>query len=188
MQHPAVAVWPNWVDLIIVIVVARGCYTGFAHGLVAEILTDVGAVAVTALTVNAWSIVLDWLRNWLIRVPPDVLAPAVFWGVFLILLMGLRIVLRRVAGLVKWERLHWTIQGIGMVLGGLRGLWWSGFLVLALTTSGFTYATASVRERSVLGRRLVQISRTGVDHVAQWFPWALERKPLLIPPVNPATP
>lgn len=188
MQDFAVVVWPNWLDLVIVILVARGCYTGFAHGLVTEILTDLGAVTVTALTVNAWGVVLERLETWLTRVSSDVLAPATFWGVFLILLVGLRILLRRIAALVKWERLHWTIQGLGLVLGGVRGLWWSGVITLALTASGVPSLAGSVRERSVLGPQLVQVARTTVESVAEWFPGAQHRKPFLIPPVNPATP
>lgn len=180
----AVAIWPNWVDLIVIICVARGCYSGFAHGLVTEILTGIGAVAVTVLTVSSWSVVLGWLTHWLPRLPLPILAPAVFWGVFLIVLVGMRILLRALVRLVKWERLHWLIQGSGLVLGGVRGLWWAGLIVLAFTTSGFAYLASSVQERSVLGPRLVRIFHAALETVVDRLPGAQERKSSAIPPVN----
>ena len=49
--------WPNWVDLIILILILRMSYNGFGRGLLMEMLQLAGAVAITCLSVNYWGLV-----------------------------------------------------------------------------------------------------------------------------------
>jgi uncharacterized membrane protein required for colicin V production len=64
------------------------------------------------------------LQGWL-WIDPAYAPVVVFWLIFLMMALALRVVLARLGDVIKWERLHWTIQGLGLILGGLRGLWWS---------------------------------------------------------------
>ena len=176
--------WPNWVDLIIVTLVLRACYNGFGRGILAELLSLIGAVSVTALTVNYTETVKGKLGSWL-WFNPSVNAFLVFWGLFLILLFAVRLLLRRVTEVLKWERVSWLTQGIGMVLGGVRGVWWSGFIILALSSSGFSYLQESVEHRSLLGPRLLELSQANLERIADQFPGAQGRGETLIPPAKP---
>ena len=177
---------PNWVDLIVVIIVFRTCYNGFVRGVVTELLYAVGAVAATVAAINFWPVLLALLLAW-VPLAPSVLAPLVFWGVFLIGLGLIRFVLNRVSEMMKWERLHWTISGIGLLLGGARGLWWAGLVLLACVTSGFDYLQASVQERSVVGPRLIALFRQAVIEVSDRAPGAAHRTRTLLPPVKDDT-
>ena len=172
--------WPNWVDLIIVILLVRGCYSGFGRGLWAELLSLVGAVSAVVLTINYSRVVMDWLRPW-IPWNPMVAQFLMFWGVFLIAVLAIHVLLRRVAEVIKWERFHWLPQGAGFLLGGLRGLWWSGFVLVALASSGFVYLQESVEQRSVSGPRLLPIARNVLDQVTERFPGAQYRGNPLVP-------
>ncbi len=175
--------WPNWVDLIVIITVFLASYNGFVRGIICEILYGVSAVAVTVMTINWWPRVLDQLRD---RVPasPSVLAPIVFWAVFALALIVVKFALKRVADLLKWEQVHWLIQGVGMVIGGVRGLWWAGLFTLALTTSGFDFLRQSVEDRSVFGPRLTQLFRQAVVMVSDRAPGTEYRTQNLLPSVN----
>ena len=153
--------------------------------MVTEILYLLGAISVTALTVNYWNLLLSWVRPWS-SLPVQLIAPIVFWALFLIVLVFAHMVLHRLTGLIRWERLHWLIQGIGMIVGTVRGLWWSGLILLALTMSGFAYLQESVQQRSVVGPRLALLSRTQIEWIADKFPGARFRGDVFIPPV--ATP
>lgn len=175
--------WPNWVDLIVVIVLLRTCYSGFGRGFLTELLNLAGAVTVTAIAVNFWGVVAKRLQPWL-WIDPAYTPVVVFWLIFLTMALGLRWVLARVGDVIKWERLHWTIQGLGLLLGGLRGLWWAGFLLIVLTTSGFVYLRDSVEARSVLGPRLVEIARNSMGRIADRFPGASSRGVTLVPPMK----
>ena len=171
--------WPNWVDLVIVTVVIRACYSGYAAGFLLEILRLAGAVTLTVLTVNYWRLGADALQSSL-ALRPDIANLTVFWVLFATLFLALRVLLRRVNVLLNWKRMHWT-QGVSFVLGGLRGSWWVGFLMILMTSSGFVYLRESVTVRSVLGPKLVTIARTGLERVADQFPGAKHRADSVVP-------
>ncbi len=180
-------VWPNWVDLLIVTIISITCYRGFGRGFLGELFNLAGAISATVLTLNYSSLVTKWLRRWVLWFNPTITAFIVFWAVFLILMVAVHMVVRRVAHLVKWEPLHWFTQAIGLTLGGLRGVWWSGFLALALSLSGFIYAQQSVEERSVLGPPLLRMYRPRLEQIADRFPGKGFRGNTLMPPAK-ATP
>lgn len=181
-------IWPNWVDLVVVIAVLRTSYNGFGRGLLAELLSAAAAVCVTSLTVNYWSVTKGWLQGW-ISMHEVVAAPLVFWVLFLSLVVVTRLGIRRITDVLKWERLHWMVQGIGFVVGAFRGLWWMGFLLLMLSLSGVVYLQESVDKRSVIGPRLLSVWRPAFVQVADRFPGALLRdKNRLVPPVRPVQP
>jgi len=79
-------------------------------------------------------------------------------------------VLRKLGSLIKWERLHWSIQGMGLVLGGIRGLWWAGLLLLIMLSLGVAYLTESIQDHSVLGPRFVNVATSSVGWVADRYP------------------
>jgi len=172
--------WPNWVDLVVVIVLLRTCYSGFGRGFLTELLNLAGVISVTAITVNYWHTLTKRLQPWL-WIDPAYAPLVVFWLIFLTMALGLRWVLARVGDVIKWERLHWTIQGLGLILGGLRGLWWAGFILIVLTASGFAYLRDSVEARSVLGPRLVEIARGSMGRIADRFPGASGRGEAFVP-------
>jgi len=178
-----VTTWPNWVDLIIVTFLIRGCYSGFGHGLLTELLNLAGAVSITALTVNWADAAGGWLGQWG-WLSPRVAGLVGFWGVFVVLMAAVHFVVRRVTEVVKWERLHWMVQGMGLVFGGIRGLWWAGFLLVVLASSGFAFLRQSVEERSLFGPRLRDLSRETLVRVADVYPGATLRSGHLVPPMK----
>ncbi|MDP3723352.1 MAG: CvpA family protein [Candidatus Omnitrophota bacterium] len=176
--------WPNWVDLLVVILFLRMCYSGQAHGLLWELLHLVGLISVTALTLNFSTPAAQWLESWL-RASPILAAAVGFWGLFLGLLAVKRLLVKLITHAVKWEGAHWAIHGLGGLLGGIRGLWWSGFILIALSLSGWTYVQESVEQRSILGPGLVEVSRKSLTRVADCFPGAQARGQALIPSLGP---
>ena len=172
---------PNWVDLIVVTIFLVACYNGFGRGLVAELLILLGAMSITALTMNYSGLATRWVQSYW-SAQPMLTAALVFWGLFLMLVVGVRFILRTLTSAIKWERLHWSIQGIGLLLGGLRGLWWAGFIVVALSSSGFAYLQQSVEERSVLGPGLLAAAQVSLKRVADAFPGSEFQGAVLIPP------
>ena len=181
--------WPNWVDLVIVTILLRTCYSGFGRGLLTEVINLAGVVSITAVAVNFWHPFAEWLRPWL-AFDPDYAPGVAFWLLFLSGVFALRMLLARLGEVIKWERLHWTIQGLGLIIGGIRGLWWAGLIVLILTSSGFVYLRESVESQSVLGPRLLAVAHEQIGSVTRRFPGAQFRGTVLIPALKagPATP
>ena len=175
--------WPNWVDLVVIIILLRTCYSGYNRGFLGALLNLIGVVSMTSLSINYSPTLSRWLEPWL-RVNPILAASLVFWGLFVVLLLSVQVVLKYLTEIVKWERLHWLIQSFGAILGGLRGIWWSGFIVLALSSSGWPYLRESVESHSVLGPRLVSLARVNLERVADFFPGAQDHGKALIPPAR----
>ena len=179
-----VTTWPNWVDLVIVIILLRTSYNGFGRGLLSEILSLAGAVCATIFTINGANQVTRWVSPW-VWFNQTVAGFIIFIALFLILIFAVHVVIRRLTEVIKWERLHWAIQGLGLMLGALRGLWWSGVILVVLTASGITYLQESVEQRSVLGPHLARVARDSIERIADRFPGASLRGPVLVPPLRP---
>ena len=173
--------WPNWIDVVILTLIVRMSYNGSARGFITALLNLTGAVVITVFTVNYAATVSGWLRpSWWPWPPAAELLG--FWGLFLILTLVAHLVAKRVAQAIKWERLHWLIQGMGLLLGGLRGAWWSGFLLIVLASSGVTWLLRGVQEHSLIGPSLLPVSRAVLEQVADRFPGASSRGSDLVPP------
>ena len=175
--------WPNWVDLIVLILVLTRGYNGLHRGALMELLRLTGVVVVTVLVVNYASVVESWLRPWL-RINAAASTVLVFWGCFFLSMFIMNRLLGYASQAITWERSHWLTQGIGLVLGTLRGLWWSGLILLVLSSSGVTYLQESVEERSLVGPGLLAISRETLEQLSDRFPGGQNRGPILIPPVK----
>lgn len=176
-------VWPNWVDLIIVSLFLRAVYNAFGRGLLAELLSLAGAVTVTSLAINWWQPAANVLAPYL-WVEPQLATFLIFFGIVLLGLLLVHITVRKVSEVIKWERLHWGIQGLGMIVGGLRGLWWAGFLCLIFAGSGFAYLRQSVEDESILGPRALLLAEEHVDRLADLFPGAGHQAQPLVPPIR----
>lgn len=176
-------VWPNWVDLVVITLFITFCYNGFGRGFLGEVFHLIGSVVATTLTINYAGFLTRWIVNWL-PLPPEKVAVVVFWLLFLILMLSMRWLIKRLNQLMHWERLHWFIQGVGLFLGGVRALWWSGFILITCVSSGFSFLQESVEQKSVLGPRLVGISRTTFERVSDRFPGAQYRGESPVPPLD----
>lgn len=171
--------WPNWVDLfVIVIPVLRACYVGFSSGLISGAVNLLGVVSATALACNYRAVVAQWVAPWW-RFDPlwlDAVCFCVllFGGVLLV-----HWVLRKLGMVLQWERLHWFIQGLGLLVGGLRGIWWAGLFVLILQSFGLPYLQESVQKRSLLGPQLSLLAQERIEWVAEWYPGRAHRVSLL---------
>lgn len=175
--------WPNWVDLIVLTILFTASYNGFRRGLTCELLNLVGAIVVTVLTVNYFNLVFSRLRPWVGSASPILIGQVVFWGFFLMLRVGVRLTINFLTRFLKWEPVHWLLQGMGMVLGVVRGLWWAGFCLLVLSGSGVVYLRESVERRSVSGPRLVVVARDSLEWVTDRAPGVAYRTQTLVPPM-----
>ena len=181
----AVSSWPNWIDLIILTLVLKGCYNGFAHGLLTELLNLLGAVTITALTINYAGVLTSWLQSW-VALPTYLTALLGFWVLFFGLLIVVHGLVRQITRVMKWEWVNWIVQGVGLFLGGIRGLWWAGFLLVVLSASGFAFFQEGVEKNSVLGPRFLDVAHASLEEVTARFP-GTHKHATLVPPWKPAS-
>ena len=172
---------PNWFDLILVILVWRGAYGGLDRGAITELFMLAGAVCITALTFNYGPVVSDWARPWMMGDPRADFA--IFGVLFLNLVLMTRIIYRRLAPATRFGQNKVLLHIIGLVFGAARGVWWCGVLTVVLTSTGWTYLSNSVTQRSLIGSRLTDLARKEVTRAVGYFPGSQYRRADLIPPL-----
>ena len=175
--------WPNWVDLLVLTILFIRCYNGFQRGLFTEGLRLTGDILLTLLVVNYSQLVAGGLESWL-SLPSVVTAWVVFWGLLVVGALLLRWGWVTLATRLKWERIHWTTQAMGLALGAVQGLWWSGILLLGCSTSGIDYLHQSVMDRSLLAPYVLPIAQPSLERLSDRFPGKQYRAPTLIPPLK----
>lgn len=109
----------NWVDVIVLVVLALSGLAGFVRGLVRETL-GLGAwigAAIAAVAAFSWS---QPLARRLIG-NPDFADPAAFGGVFLLVLIVLNLFARFVSGAVRTSALGGLDRSLGLLFGIARG-------------------------------------------------------------------
>lgn len=177
-QGVSETVWPNWVDLLVITLVLRTGYIGSIRGLLTELFNLFGLVSATALACNFYGVVAQRAAPWWAG-DPATLAFIFFVVLFLGSWVVFRVLFRRLADLLKWERLHWTVQLLGMLVGAVRGLWWCTLLMLLMLSVGLPYLAASVQERSIIGPHVVAVGKRSVEWVADRFPGHMSRIALM---------
>lgn len=135
----------------------------------AELLHVAGLVASTVLACTWYEDVSLRVAPWVRRIRPETVAYAGFLILFALALLvivhvGIRLLVKR----VMWERLTWPVQGLGLLFGGVRGLWWSGLLLWLVVATGEPYLTRSIQERSLFSPRLMQVSQEALRGAVQW--------------------
>lgn len=150
-----------------------------------EFLLLLGAVGVVILTVGYWSVIAALFQaSWAANFPPAVVAPVVCWALFVLLVIVIRWLVTGVLALLKnWDRVGWLTQTFGLACGIARGLWWGGFVALALASSGIAYFKTSVEERSVCSPPILERSRRVLTAAVTKLPHAGPPQRELLPPI-----
>lgn len=127
-------------------------------------------MAVSVFTCRFSSVLVEQLRPWW-PLRPQGLEIGGSVGLFLVLMMLVGWLVRRMAGWVADERAHWISHSAGMIVGVVRGTWWAGMMVLFMLSFQQAYLTQSITERSSLAPSLSRVARTSLQ-------WATDRLPV----------
>lgn len=151
----------------------------------AELLHLLGVVAATVLACAFHGPVSRTLALWVVVVSPATLDLVSFLGLLALgLFVFVQLGVRALAKRVTWERLTWSVQGLGLLLGGVRGLWWAGLWLLVLLASGIPYLGRSIQERSIFSPHLLAFSRQTLTQAVGWSSGSIVEGPL-IPTLTP---
>lgn len=175
--------FPNWVDLFVLIIIIRACYVGFEYGLVTALLQLISAVSATAMSVNFGPAVWVLIKSGFPL--KKVGAFVIFWVLFAMVGLLFSLIARRIANLIKWERLNVLLQAGGLICGFLRGSLWSMVLITGLSLSGIPYFEESVVGRSLAGARFGETSEEALKGIAGFFPAPDGRETLALFPKVP---
>ena len=153
--------------------------------MLAEFLHLVGIVGVTILACIFHGSVSRVLAPWVVIVDRGTLDFVSFLallalGWLIVVQFGVRALAKSFAG----SQSGLSIPGLGLLVGGVRGLWWAGLALLVLLSTGVPYLARSIQERSLLSPRLVTVSRATLAQLVEWTARARADGPLIptLPP------
>jgi membrane protein required for colicin V production len=120
----------NWVDLIVLAVLAVSALLAFMRGLVREVLGIGSWIGAGLFAAWAAPQLRDRVAGW---IGPDYAEIAAFGGSFLVAVILLSVVAGMVGGVVRVSLLGGLDRTLGMVFGLLRGVWLIAVAYIALS-------------------------------------------------------
>ncbi|MBI4597224.1 MAG: CvpA family protein [Candidatus Omnitrophica bacterium] len=157
-------------------------YRAFHRGLLTGLLGLAGSIATTVLVVSYADDVITLVLPWL-KTDQAFSTFVIFWCLFLIGLLTMYQVMKVISRLFTWEKLNIVTQILAAVAGLVRGAWWAGFLLLALTSSGVPYLQKSVVERSALESYVLPPVKNAVEQFSDIVQGGRANAGPLIPPL-----
>lgn len=159
----------NWVDIIVVTFLIRGCYIGLNQGFSVELFKTLGAIAATVLAFLYYANLGEWLKlhSFLSIQVASIISFSVLVFSLLIAFKAVRILLFSILHIELFGSLErWG----GFTLGLVRGLVFASLFLFALTLLPGTYFKQSVEERSFSGPYLKEIAPKVVDFIVMFKP------------------
>jgi uncharacterized membrane protein required for colicin V production len=147
----------NWIDILIVIILSKICYTAFRTGLKIEIFKLLGTLASVYLALHYYTNISDNFRGPNQKLPLEFMD---FLSFIVLLIVGYLVFfsLRLLFFLfIKIEAEPNINKWVGLVLGIARGFLTASLIAFLLMISSLEYLKTSVKS-SYLGRTFIQIA------------------------------
>lgn len=128
----------NWVDTLVLLVLAISALVAFSRGFVAEVLGIAAWVGAFFAATSLAPIVRPTMRGWVGSA--DIADPAAYAAVFLVSLIVLSIITGMVGGFVRESMLGGIDRTLGVVFGLARGV-----VVVAATYAAATFVVPTDR-------------------------------------------
>ena len=124
------------------------------------------------------------MAPWVSSVDHAILDGVSFLVLLVVSAVALRMVIVRLAAHMTWEGSNGIVQGLGLLMGGVRGLWWAGLGLLMLLATGVPYIAESIQQRSLFSPTLVTMFRRTLTRTVDVVPGP-GTQDVLIPSLNP---
>lgn len=84
--------------------------------------------------------------------------------------IGAGLTVRLFTKLLQEHPIRRALPAVGLMLGGARGLWWAGMLLLIVLATERPYLTTSITQRSLVSPRLVKATQHNLRWLANRVP------------------
>ncbi|OIO36952.1 MAG: hypothetical protein AUJ74_00450 [Candidatus Omnitrophica bacterium CG1_02_44_16] len=150
----------NWVDFLIIGLIARMCYIGVKTGAAIELFKLFSLWLSIVISFHVYTTPLsDILNAKLPALPLDAGDVFVFCALLAVITLVIRIIRESFFLLVKIETHNTLDRWGGFMIGMLRGLWISSIALFIMTISTVGYLEASAKT-SLFGNKLLNMAPT----------------------------
>lgn len=160
----------NWVDILIAIVMLRVSFLAFQKGLSHEIFPLFGSILMVGVTLRYYLTLAGLVGTYVLKLPPDILNLLSFAAI----LTATGVICKIVGSLldkiitVTW---HPFIEKFGgLLIGVIKASIMASIVVIILTLIPLSYLQRSVRDKSLMGMRVLRIGTNIYAQVSRFLP------------------
>lgn len=160
----------NWVDILIAIVMLRASYLAFQKGLSHEIFPLFGSILMIGVSLRYYLVLSGFVGTHILKLPAGILDLASFVAIlavtgFVCKMVGL--LLDKIIT-VTW---HPFIEKFGgLLIGVIKASIIASMVVIILTLIPLSYLQRSVRDKSLMGMRVLNIGTNIYAQVSRFLP------------------
>ena len=161
----------NWIDLLVVILLIRSSYIGFARGFGWEFFRFLGAISVVIFPIYFYEYGTQLIIDYFPVLDPFS-DPICFTSLYIIPILVFKII-NGVVDKIRVIKIDtFSILGNvgGLCIGFIRGCILLSLLLISLIFTQIPYFEKSVKERSYAGRSILKIAPFVYDNIAEFFP------------------
>ena len=159
----------NWVDIVILFVMGRGAYVCYPRGATWGVFRLIGALLIAIIAFSQSYPLAQWIQTEF-----SIESPFLEWVFFILICVVLgtlvMFAIDSVARMMWLSPRGWYGKVSGSVLGGLQGMVLASLVLAMLVLSTSSYMEVSVKERSLIGARVLSITPTVFKAVRKWVP------------------
>jgi membrane protein required for colicin V production len=169
----------NFLDIIILIIIGIFCVKGLMKGLIREVFTLIGLLVGYVVAMREMSVSAHWLKK-VVDIPASIAGVVTF----ILLFIGVLLLFRWLAGLLKILTRHtllaWVDRSGGFLLGLFKGLLVSSLVMMLFYLIPVTDFMEKKQDDSVLFRPVRSVAPAVFNIVKRSFPktkgWVDEAK------------
>jgi len=159
----------NWVDIFIVILLIRTCYTGYARGITYEAITLFGIIGSAILTVHNYEYLgLFFKKEMNLPVGFSNLISFIMLGIGVLYL--LRFTRDSIYRFLKFEMFPAVERFGGLALGFVRGALMVSVILLGMLLAQRPQLSMAIKYKSYSGPMFLKVIPVAYDYVIGLFP------------------
>lgn len=175
----------NWLDILTLLIILKGIYSGVQNGLTAELFGFIGVITSAICAIHWYNkaaevfIVNLSLPSWISQ-GGCILAIVIIIRYIFKYSVVLVLKVMNVQFLPQLEKMGGVLLGIG------KGVITSGILVLVLNLIPSGYMQESIYEKSFVGAFLIQVIQRTYTSLTFWIPESSKEKSIFSVPIGTA--
>jgi len=142
---------------------------GWRRGLIRGIADGIGCIVGLLLAVTYISACVAWITS-LVHLPNKLVAIASFLGIFLVTVLGFRVLGSFLRRALLVTPLGWVDSGAGTLLGLFKGAFVLSLVLLFIAVTPLSEGTAGQMKESVLAGPIGRVAPFVFDQVKRFFP------------------
>ena len=160
---------PHWIDIALGMVLMLFALGGWRRGLVRSVVDGIGFIVGLLLAVTYMSAGATWISG-SVHLPEKLAAIASFLGIFLVAMLGFRVLGNLLRRVLHVTPVGWADSGAGTLFGLFKGAFVLSLLLLLIAMTPLSEKISGQMRASALAGPIGRVAPFVFDQVKRFFP------------------